>query len=146
MIYLDSSALMKLVRAEEETAALQQWLRTQSEVTVATSELGRVEVLRAARRVGSQALTEAQAVIGDIDLVPLDQSVQDLAYDIGGLLLRTLDAIHLASAVLLKDELTAFVAYDHRLTSAAQAAGLPTTSPRPPVPPDTELPDSRPSG
>lgn len=146
MIYLDSSALMKLVRAEAETASLQQWLRTQSEVTVATSELGRVEVLRAARRVGGEALTEAQAVIGDIDLVPLDQGVQDLACDIGEPLLRTLDAVHLASAVLLKDELTAFVAYDHRLASAAQAAGLPTTTPRPAVPPDTELPDPGPSG
>jgi len=146
VIYLDSSALMKLVRAEEETAPLQEWLRTQAEVPVTTSELGRVEVLRAARRVGGEALTEAQAVIGDIDLVPLDQGVQDLACDIGEPLLRTLDAVHLASAVLLKDELIAFVAYDHRLASAAQAAGLPTTTPRTPVPPDTELPDPRPSG
>lgn len=144
MIYLDSSALMKLVRAEAETASLQQWLRTQSEVAVATSALARVEVLRAARRVGGEALTEAQAVIGDIDLVPLDQGVQDLACDIGEPLLRTLDAVHLASAVLLKGELTAFVAYDHRLASAAQAAGLPTTTPCPPVPPDTELPDPGP--
>lgn len=129
MIYLDSSALMKLVRAEEETAPLQEWLRTQAEVPVVTSELGRVEVLRAARRVSGEALTEAQAVIGDVDLVPLDQGVRDLACDIGEPLLRTLDAIHLASAVLLRDELSAFVAYDHRLSSAAQAAGLPTTTP-----------------
>ncbi|MGI8677128.1 MAG: type II toxin-antitoxin system VapC family toxin [Jatrophihabitans sp.] len=146
MIYLDSSAVMKLVRAEEETAPLQEWLRTQVEVPVITSEIGRVEVLRAARRVGGETLTEAQAVIGDVDLVPLDQGVQDLACDIGEPLLRTLDAIHLASAVLLRDELTAFVAYDHRLASAAQAAGLPTTTPRPPVPPDTELPNPRASG
>lgn len=143
MIYLDSSALMKLVRAEEETAPLQAWLRTQAEVPVATSELGRVEVLRAARRVGGDALTEAQAVIGDVDLVPLDQGVRDLACEIGERLLRTLDAIHLASAVFLRDELTAFVAYDHRLASAARAAGLPTTTPRAP---DTEIPDPRPAG
>jgi predicted nucleic acid-binding protein len=146
VIYLDSSALMKLVRAEEETAPLQEWLRTQTEVPVATSELGRVEVLRAARRVGGAALTEAQAVIGDVDLVPVDQGVQDLACHIGEPLLRTLDAIHLASALRLRDELTAFVAYDRRLASAAQAAGLPTTTPRPPVPPDAGLPDPRPSG
>lgn len=129
MIYLDSSALMKLVRAEDETASLQGWLRAQVEVPVVTSELGRVEILRAARRVGGEAFTEAQAVIGDVDLVPLDRGVQDLACEIGDLLLRTLDAIHLASAVLLRDELTAFVAYDHRLVAAAQAAGLPTESP-----------------
>lgn len=130
MIYLDSSALMKLVRAEQETASLQEWLRTRAGVPVATSALGRVEVLRAARRAGGAAFTEAQAVIGDVDLVPLDQGVQDLACEIGEPALRTLDAIHLASAVLLRDELTAFVAYDHRLAAAAQAAGLPTTAPR----------------
>lgn len=135
MIYLDSSALMKLVRAEEETGPLQEWLRAQAEVPVVTSELGRVEVLRAARRVGTEALTEARAVIGDVDLVPLDQGVRDLACDIGEPLLRTLHAIHLASAVLLRDELTAFIAYDHRLADAAQAAGLPTRTPVPGNPP-----------
>lgn len=130
MIYLDSSALMKLVRAEAETASLQEWLRAQLEVPVATSELGRVEVLRAARRVGGDVLTQAKAVIGDVDLVPFDQAVRDLAGEIGEPHLHTLDAIHLASAVGLRDELTAFVAYDHRLASAALAAGLPTTTPR----------------
>jgi predicted nucleic acid-binding protein len=68
-------------------------------------------------------------VTGDLDLVPLDRSVQDLACEIGEPPLRTLDALHLASAVLLRDELTAFVAYDDRLLSAAQAAGLPTVRP-----------------
>lgn len=129
MIYLDSSALMKLVRTEAETTALSEWLSPQTEVPVITSELGRVEVLRAASRAGGEVLTEARAVIGDVDLVPLDRAVQDLACDIGDPLLRTLDALHLASAVLLRDELTAFVAYDHRLISAAEAAGLPTTAP-----------------
>ena len=130
MIYLDSSALMKLIREEEETGASRAWLIAHPELPIVTSELGRVEVLRAARRVGSKVLTEARAILGDIDLVPLDRGVQDLASDIGAPLLRTLDALHLASAVLLRDELTAFVAYDERLTDAAQAAGLPTTTPR----------------
>jgi predicted nucleic acid-binding protein len=129
VIYLDSSALMKLVRREAETDALRDWLISQSEVPVVTSELGRVEVLRAARRAGSQALTEARAVIGDVDLVPLDRGVQDLACEIGDPSLRTLDALHLASALLLGDEVTAFVAYDARLATAARAAGLPTTTP-----------------
>lgn len=65
-----------------------------------TSELGRVEVLRAARRVGSQTLAEARLVVGDLDLVPLDRSVQDVACDIAHPRLGTLDALHLASAVL----------------------------------------------
>src|SRR5690606_33314817 len=114
VIYFDSSALMKLVRAEAETAALSTWLSTQQEHVI-SSELGRVEVLRAARRAGDKALTEAHAVIGDVDLIPLDRSVQDLASEIGEPLLRTLDALHLASAVLLGSDLSAFVAYDERL-------------------------------
>ncbi|MGH3696730.1 MAG: type II toxin-antitoxin system VapC family toxin [Pseudonocardiaceae bacterium] len=129
MIYLDSSALMKLIRTENETEALRDWLDEHPEQAVVSSELGRVEVLRAARRVGGRTLTEARAVVGDIDLVPLDRTVQDLATEIGDPLLRTLDALHLASAVLLSDELTVFIAYDQRLTSAAQAAGLVVATP-----------------
>jgi predicted nucleic acid-binding protein len=129
VIYLDSTALMKLIRMENETAALRDWLDERPEQPVVSSELGRVEVLRAARRVGGRALIEAWAVVGDIDLVPLDRAVQDLASDIGDPLLHTLDALHLASAVLLSDELTVFIAYDQRLSSAAQAAGLVVATP-----------------
>ncbi|MGH3910620.1 MAG: hypothetical protein ACRDRM_07285 [Pseudonocardiaceae bacterium] len=68
-------------------------------------------------------------MVADVDLLPLDRAVQDLASDIGDPLLRTLDAIHLASAVLLSDELTAFIAYGHRLASAAEAAGLTVATP-----------------
>lgn len=129
MIYLDSSALLKLVRREDESAALHDWLGSHPDRPVVTSELGRVEVLRAARRIGGQALAEARAVVGDVDLVPLDRAVQDIACDIGDPLLRTLDALHLASALLLGEVLTAFIAYDHRLADAAQAAGLVLASP-----------------
>ncbi len=135
MIYADSSALMKLVREEVETAALGAWISAQPEVPVVTSELGRVEVLRAARRVGGQALTEARAVIGDVDLIVLDRTVQDLACDFGEPTLRSLDALHLASAVLLRKDLTAFVAYDGWLLAAAQSTGLPTAAPSQSEPP-----------
>jgi uncharacterized protein len=138
VIYLDSSALMKLVRAESETEALQQWLTLRPEQPAVTSELGRVEVLRAARRVGGRVLTEAHAVLGDLDLVPLDRAVQDLASDIGEPLPRTLDALHLASAILLSEQLTAFVAYDHRLTGAARTAGLIVATPGRPLAPQEQ--------
>jgi predicted nucleic acid-binding protein len=134
VIYLDSSALMKLVRYEDETAALREWLDVRPEEPVASSELGRVEVLRAARRAGDQAMAEARAVVGDLDLVPLSRAVQDVACDIGDPLLRTLDALHLASALLLGDELTAFVAYDQRLDAGAHAVGLVVTRPGQPPP------------
>lgn len=129
MIYLDSSALMKLVRREAETDALHGWLTRRTAAPAVTSELGRVEVLRAAARVGGRAATEARAIVGDLDLVPLDRAVQDVACDIGEPTLRTLDALHLASALLLGDALTTFVAYDQRLVGAAEDAGLAVATP-----------------
>jgi uncharacterized protein len=131
VIYLDSSATLKLVRAEAETEALQDWLTRHHDQPLVTSEVGRVEVLRAARRVGPRVQAEARVLLGDLDLVPLDRAVQDLAADIADPLLRTLDALHLASAVLLADHLTAFVAYDHRLAAAARAEGLAVAAPGP---------------
>lgn len=129
MIYLDSSALMKLVRAESETVPLGDWLGARPESSVVTSEVGRIEVFRAAKRASDAALSEAHAVIADVDLIPLDRGVQDLACEIGGALLRTLDALHLASAQLLGGELTAFVAYDRRLADAGRDIGLPVVAP-----------------
>jgi len=120
---------MKMVREEAETEALRDWLGSQPEEPVVTSELGRVELLRAARRAGAEALIEAHALIGDMDLVPLDRGVQDLACEIGDPPLRSLDAFHLASAVLLGGDLTALVAYDDGLVAAARAVGLATVAP-----------------
>lgn len=129
MIYLDSSALMKLARREDETTALDEWLSARADEPVVTSELGRVEVLRAARRVGDKVLAEARLVVGDLDLVPLNRAVQDAACDLGHPLLRSLDALHLASAMLLAETLTTFISYDHRLVDAAHAIGIVTAAP-----------------
>jgi predicted nucleic acid-binding protein len=68
-------------------------------------------------------------LVADLDLVPLDRPVQDLACDVGAPPLRTMDALHLASALLLGEALTALVAYDERLLDAARDAGLPTVAP-----------------
>ena len=129
MIYLDSSALLKLVRREDETESLRTWLHRHPDEPAVTSELARVEVLRAARRVGGQAVVQARALVDDLDLVPLDRGVQDLACDVGVPWLRTLDALHLASALLLGEALTALVAYDERLLDAARDAGLAVAAP-----------------
>jgi len=129
VIYLDSSALLKLVRREDETDALREWLDERSDQPVVTSEMGRIEVLRAARRISGEALAEARAVVADVDLVPLDRAVQDVACDIGTPLLRTLDALHLASVLLLGDGLSALVAYDHQLADGARAAGVVVAAP-----------------
>lgn len=129
MIYLDSSALLKLVRREDESTALLDWLDVRLKQPVVTSEFGRVEVLRAARRISPRVVAEARAVLADLDLVTLDRAVQDVAVDVGAPLLRTLDALHLASALLLGKAVTAFVAYDHRLADAARSVGLVVVAP-----------------
>lgn len=129
MLYLDSSALLKLVWREAETVALERWLGRRRGQLRVTSELGRVEVLRAAGRAGEPALMVGRALVAGVDLVPLDRAVQDLAVDVGGPGLRTLDALHLASALALVPEVTAFVAYDRRLAHAARAAGLTVAAP-----------------
>lgn len=129
MIYLDSSAVMKLVRAEPETDALREWLEKNSAESLVTSELGRVEVLRAARRVDEPTVAQARAVIDFFDLVPLDRAVQDRACGLGSAALCALDALHLASALLIKGDVSSFASYDVRLAEAAADAGLPVVAP-----------------
>lgn len=120
---------MKLVRQEEKTTPLRDWLGMRHEKPVITSVLGRIEVLRAARRVGGPVLAQARVVVGGLDLVPLDRAVQDIACEIADPSLRTLDALHLASALVLREDLTAFITYDHRLAVAAREVGLHVTTP-----------------
>ena len=129
MIYLDSSALLKLLYEERESAALAGWLSAHGGTPVVSSELARVEVIRACRRVNADALPEARALLGDLDLIPLTRDVVDQAAEVGEPLLRSLDAIHLASALSIRDDISPFIAYDHRLADAATAAGLEALSP-----------------
>lgn len=129
--YLDSSALVKFVVAEAETAALQAWIqRPDAPVTLATSTLTRVELSRAARRHSAAAATIAGHVLSSIDLIMMTPEVLGDAASIDPAGLRTLDAIHLATARQIGSSLSAFVAYDARLLDAAVAVGLPVISPR----------------
>lgn len=129
MIYLDSSALLKLLLQEQETAALRTWLSQRSHMPRVSSELAKVEVARAMRRVDPSRVAGARGLLGGLELVPLSGAVIERAAEVGDDLLRSLDALHLASALAIRDDLTAFVAYDHRLSAAAQAAGLDLVTP-----------------
>jgi predicted nucleic acid-binding protein len=124
VIYLDSSALLKLLHEEPESAALADWLSARADMPVVSSELAKVEVLRACRRVNAETLPEARNLLTKLDLVPLTSVVIDDAADVGEVLLRSLDAIHLASAMSLRADLSTFIAYDHRLGDAASAVDL----------------------
>lgn len=129
MIYLDSSALLKLVFDEAESAALDRWLSDQPEAVLVSSELARLEVLRSCRRVDPLALVTAGALLDGLDLVPLSAHLLNDAAEVGSDVLRSLDAIHLASALSLGDALEVLVVYDHRLAAAATVAGLKVVSP-----------------
>jgi predicted nucleic acid-binding protein len=129
MIYLDSSALLKLLVEERESAALADWILERSATPKVSSELATLEVVRAARRLDSRVVPPARALVSQLDLIPLSSSLIEEAADAGDPTLRSVDAIHLVSALSIREALTAFVAYDHRLIGAAQAAGLTTESP-----------------
>jgi len=129
VIYLDSSALLKLLFEEDESAALERWMSERAGAPTLSSELAKVEVVRATRRLDTDAVPAARALVSQLDLIPLSGGLIDAAVDAGGPALRTLDALHLASALSIRTELTAFVAYDNRLIAAAEAAGLEPTRP-----------------
>ena len=129
MIYLDSSALLKLLHEEHESAALERWMAEREGTPVVSSELAKIEVIRACRRVNADALPEARTLLASIDLIPLTGEVIDQATEVGDGGLRSLDAIHLASALWIRSDLSVFVVYDERLAGAARAAGLNTTGP-----------------
>lgn len=128
MVYLDSSALVKLVVAERESGALRRYLR--SKPRRASCALARVEVLRAVRPHGGAAVKRARGLLRRLDLVQLDDDLLDAAATLDAGVLRSLDAIHLAAAQVLGDDLTAVVTYDDRMTAAAGRLGLPIAAPR----------------
>jgi uncharacterized protein len=127
--YLDASAFVTLVKDEPESAALdaalQPWPRKSSSVLL------EVEGPRAARRTNPLAYDAARALIGGMELLEIDADIRSTAAALEDPGLRTLDAIHLATALSLGDRCGAFFAYDERLIAAARAHGLTVTVPRP---------------
>ncbi len=128
VVYIDSSALVKLVVPEPESDALRAelagWDRHVS------SALARVEVVRACARVDEKAGRIAEQVVGALDLIALDERVLEEAALLRPVELRSLDSIHLASALLLGDALGVALVYDERLLEAMQATGMPVAAPR----------------
>lgn len=129
MIYLDSSGLLKLAHEERESAALKEWLSGRSTTPLVSSELAKVEVIRACRRVNSDALPNARALLVQLDLIPVTTDILAEAAELEGPALRSLDALHLASALSIREDLSSFVAYDLRLSEAASALGLKIVQP-----------------
>lgn len=132
MIYMDTSALTKLLISEPETPELRTWLTAQINRgdSAATSALGRVELMRTVARYGDSGQSDrARYLLDGLDILPLTEPMMTLAESIGPATLRSLDAIHLAAAAFFKQQLITFVTYDHRLLEGCRNIGLTTASP-----------------
>lgn len=125
--YLDSSAIVKLVISEPESGELRRFLRRRRPIVA--SALARTEVLRSTLPLGPVAVERALQVLTRIDLIRLNDSVLETA----GMMLppgvRSLDAVHLATAELLGADLARIVTYDERMAEAARGIGLTVVTP-----------------
>ena len=124
--YVDASALVKLALDEPDGAAMRHWYREHERV--ASSRIGIIETHRAVRRKVDDA-AHLEAILRSVEVMELDPAIARAAMAIGPASLRSLDAIHLSSALALRPDLDAFVTYDERLAEAARAVGLPVVQP-----------------
>jgi predicted nucleic acid-binding protein len=124
--YLDTSAFIKLVRSEPESIALRRELAGRE---LLSSALLVVEGRRAARHYGDLAGRRARVALSAITLLPLDRQILDAAADLDPVELRSLDALHLASALSLGDDLERLYCYDVRLTDAAKSFDVQVSQP-----------------
>ena len=129
MIYLDSAAVVKLVHAEPESEALRDWLAERAEIGWLSSVLVEVESFRALARHSPAAVARLPSVLDLIDLVDMNAGIRILAQTVAPVTVRSLDAIHLATALHARGQPTSFVTYDKRLADAARTAGLSVHAP-----------------
>lgn len=126
--YLDSSAFVKLVVDEAESEALRAYL-DQGTGRFIASTLLRTEALRAVHHLGPDALELVRDGLRRVDLIGVDDRILDVAGSLEPSILRTLDAIHLATALFVGDDLDAIVTYDSRMIEATRSLGLKVASP-----------------
>lgn len=127
--YLDTSAAVKLVAEEAGSKALRRWVQAATEPIV-SSDLLRTELLRATRRGAPDRVAAARAVLDAVVLLTVSTPIFERAALLEPDVLRSLDALHLAAALELGDELDGIVTYDDRLQAAAEALGVPVIAPR----------------
>jgi predicted nucleic acid-binding protein len=126
-IYVDTSAAVKLLVREPETSALRRWLR-EEERDLVSSDLLRAELARVALRLGD-GTRRAEAILAGIIVLPVTTTTFDSAGALEPATMRSLDALHLAAALDLGDELDAILTYDERLGAAATAHGVDVVAP-----------------
>jgi hypothetical protein len=127
LIYVDTSALMKLVWPEQGTEATYAFVGDREDLI--SSALLTVEARQAAFRAEPAALTRVDLLLARFEYIQLSDAVIETASRLPDPMLRSLDAIHLATALLIRDDIDVLLSYDERLLTAASAHGLPTAAP-----------------
>ena len=128
MFYLDTSAAVKLVVAERGSTALRRWLQSRDD-RLFSSDLLRTELLRATRRAAPEQMVQARAVVDSLMLLRLTTDICERAAMLEPDLLRSLDALHLAAALEMGDELEGLVSYDQRMSQGAGTLGIEVVAP-----------------
>lgn len=127
-VYLDTSAFVKLVVRERHSAALRTWINDRDGDIVA-SDLLRTEALRAAKRHSLPALRRTRELLDGLTLIQVTTDICERAADLDPQILRSLDAIHLATALALGDDLEVVATYDDRLAQACALHGVAAVAP-----------------
>lgn len=127
MIYIDTSALLKLIKPEAGSEAVAAFLHEETELV--SSALLAVEARRGALRNAPEKLPRLDILLTRIDMVEISAPIIESASRLPDPLLRSLDAIHLATALLIREEIDVLLTYDERLTEAARAHRITTAAP-----------------
>jgi predicted nucleic acid-binding protein len=127
-LYADTSALVKLVVNEAESEALVRFV-SESGFQLTSSEICEVELMRAVNRIDSDLESDAEALLEEMVLLPLTAGIRTRAAHLRPKHVKSLDAVHLASAIEIQANLTSFLSYDKALNDAALSAGLEPVSP-----------------
>jgi predicted nucleic acid-binding protein len=126
MWYIDSSAIIKLIKPEKESAALIKKLPS----ALIASRISRVEVTRTIIRYEPDLLDATYDVLADIQMVPVEDAIITIAENLPRFIeLRSLDSLHIASALAIKNVLKGVITYDKEMVKAADALGFKTLSP-----------------
>ena len=131
-LYFDSSAVLKLITEEQESAALRDFIEGDnpwsSPLSLVSSRLAHIEVWRAAQRIGPHLLKTARGILGGITMLEISRDASEQAARLQPTSLRTLDALHLAAALSARLDV---VTYDHRMARTAEGLGLTVFAPAP---------------
>jgi uncharacterized protein len=127
LIYIDTSALLRMVFPDDTTPALESFINGDADLI--SSVLVRVDARRGTARRAPQRLPRVDLLLDRVNVIGIDDAVIESAGRLPDPLLRSLDAIHLATALLIRDDIDAVLTYDNRLADAAAAHGLVVLSP-----------------